>query len=55
MMRVVLATALVLAASPAFAQTAQKPAVDPHAGHMMMEMQQPAAGGEARQPGDPAR
>src|SRR6478672_4730906 len=49
MMRVVLATALALAASPAFAQN--KPAVDPHAGHMMMEMQQPAA---AAKPDNPA-
>jgi carboxymethylenebutenolidase len=51
MMRVVLATAFALAASPGFAQTAPKPAVDPHAGHMMMEMQQPAA---AAKPDNPA-
>jgi carboxymethylenebutenolidase len=44
-MRVVaLAGALALAATPGFAQTAPKPADDPHAGHMMMEAQQaPAA------------
>src|SRR6476646_269095 len=49
MMRVVLATALALAETPAFAQT--RPAVDPHAGQMMMEMQRPAA---AAKPDNPA-
>ena len=41
MMRSVLAAAFAFAASPAFAQTAIKPAVDPHAGHVMTD-QQPA-------------
>jgi carboxymethylenebutenolidase len=41
LMRNVLVAAFTLAASPAFAQTA--PAVDPHAGHIMMMEQQPAA------------
>lgn len=50
MMRSVFAAALVLTVSPAFAQTAAKPAVDPHAGHMMME-QQPAP---AAMPDNPA-
>jgi carboxymethylenebutenolidase len=50
MKRVVLVAACALIASPAFAQMAPKPAVDPHAGHMMME-QQPAA---APRPDNPA-
>ena len=49
-MRNVFAAALVLAASPAFAQTGTTPVVDPHAGHMMME-QAPAA---AAKPDNPA-
>jgi carboxymethylenebutenolidase len=54
MKRVVLVAAFVLTASPAFAQMAPKPAVDPHAGHMMADMiaaQQPAA---AARPDNPA-
>src|SRR5258706_4563037 len=55
MMRSVLVAAFVLAASPAFAQTAPRPAVDPHAGHMMMpeviNAQQPAP---AARPDNPA-
>ena len=54
MKRVVLVAAFALIASPAFAQMAPKPAVDPHAGHMMAEMtntQQPAA---ASRPDNPA-
>jgi carboxymethylenebutenolidase len=43
-MRSVLAAVLVLSASPASGQTALTSAIDPHAGHMMMEQQQtPAA------------
>jgi carboxymethylenebutenolidase len=51
MMRYVLAAALVLAASPGFAQTAATPAVDPHAGHVMAD-RQPAA--PAARPDNPA-
>jgi len=53
-MRVVLVAAFALIASPAFAQTAPQPAVDPHAGHIMpdvMAAQQPAA---AARPDNPA-
>jgi carboxymethylenebutenolidase len=50
MNRFALAAGFVLAASAAFAQTGPRPAVDPHAGHMMME-QQPAA---ATRPDNPA-
>ena len=54
MMRSVLMVAFALIASPAFAQTAPKPVVDPHAGHIMPEVsaaQQPAA---AARPDNPA-
>ena len=53
MKRFVLATAVVLAASSASAQTPARPAVDPHAGHMMMEAQQPAAAGRPDNPAIP--
>ena len=56
MMRSVLVAAFVLAASPAFAQTAVKPPVDPHAGHMTADTptaQQPAPAAAAR-PDNPA-
>jgi carboxymethylenebutenolidase len=42
MRSLVLAGALALAATPAFAQTAPKPADDPHAGHMMIDRAQTA-------------
>ena len=52
---VVLAGALALAAAPAVAQTAAKPAADPHAGHLMMDMAQtaPAAAQAPRNPNLP--
>jgi carboxymethylenebutenolidase len=49
---VTLVSALVLAASPVMAQTAAKPAQDPHADHMMMDMGQQAA--PAARPDNPA-
>jgi carboxymethylenebutenolidase len=53
MKRVVLVAAFALIASPAFAQMAPRPAVDPHAGHMMMEPQQPAASARPDNPAIP--
>ncbi|HEX9365461.1 MAG TPA: dienelactone hydrolase family protein [Vicinamibacterales bacterium] len=57
MTRSVFVAACVLAASPAFAQTAARPGVDPHAGHMMPEMmmaaQQPAASARQDNPAIP--
>jgi len=57
MMRVVLVAAFALIASPVFAQTAAKPPVDPHAGHVMPDVaavQQPAAAAAAVAPDNPA-
>jgi carboxymethylenebutenolidase len=51
---VLVVAACVLAASPVFAQTAAKPAVDPHAGHVLpAAAQQPAVPAAAR-PDNPA-
>src|SRR5258705_13124396 len=52
MMRSVLVAVFALAASPVFAQTAPRPSVDPHAGHIMIEPQQPPAA--AARPDNPA-
>ena len=51
---VVLAGALLLAATPAFAQTAPKPADDPHAGHMMIDRAQTAPAAAQARPDNPA-
>ncbi|MEO6236106.1 MAG: dienelactone hydrolase family protein [Vicinamibacterales bacterium] len=52
MKRTLLAVALAFGSAPAFAQTPAA-AVDPHAGHVAMEVQQPAAAAPAR-PDNPA-
>ena len=50
---IVLAAAFTLIGVPAFAQTAAKPAVDPHAGHAMEQQAAPAAQPAARNPNLP--
>src|SRR6185436_11223546 len=50
----VLAGAIALAAAPSFAQTAPKPAADPHAGHMMIDMAQTAPAAAQAKPDNPA-
>jgi carboxymethylenebutenolidase len=47
------AAVLALAAAPTFAQTTAKPADDPHAGHMMMDMRQAAPAAQSDNPAIP--
>src|SRR5687768_2934320 len=53
MKRFVILAALALTAAPAFAQTAAKPAADPHAGHAMPQQPAPAAAPAQRNPNLP--
>lgn len=53
MKRFVILAALALTAGPAFAQTAAKPAADPHAGHAMPQQPAPAAAPAQRNPNLP--